>query len=159
MKRAPGMLMLLSALLFAGALSADRGLHQHELTVEGAWIREAPPVAKVMAGYLTIHNPAQEPAVLEGAESPLFDRIEIHRTGMKGGMAGMERQRSVTIPARGQLEFVPGGLHLMLMGPKKPLAAGSMATITLRFKGGQKLPAQFTVRAAGEGGSQHGHHR
>ncbi len=156
MKRIPGILTLLSVLLFAGALFADCDLHRHEPAVEGAWIREAPPVAKVMAGYLTIHNPAEEEIVLEGAESPLFDKIEIHRTGMKGGMASMERQQGVMIPARGQVKFAPGGLHLMLMGPKKPLAAGATATITLRFKGGQTLPMQFTVRAAAEGAAQHG---
>ncbi len=158
MKGIPGILMLLSVLLFAGALFADCDLHRHEPAVEGAWIREAPPVAKVMAGYLTIRNPAAEAVVLEGAESPLFDRIEIHRTGMKGGMASMERQQGVTIPARGQVKFVPGGLHLMLMGPKKPLVAGSTATITLRFKGGHTLPVQFTVRAAAEEPVQHGEH-
>lgn len=158
MKRSPGILVLLSVLLFAGGLFADSDLHRHEPAVEGAWIREAPPVAKVMAGYLTIHNPAEEAVVLEGAESPLFDRIEIHRTGMKGGMASMERQQGVTIPARGQVKFAPGGLHLMLMGPKKPLVAGSTATITLRFKGGHALPAQFIVRAAAEGAAQHGDH-
>ncbi len=157
MKRTPRILMLLSILLFAGALFAECDLHRHGPAVEAAWIREAPPVAEVMAGYLTIHNPAEEAVVLEGAESPLFDRIEIHRTGMKGGMAGMERQQGVTIPARGRVEFAPGGLHLMLMGPKKPLAAGSTATITLHFKGGQTLPAQFTVRAGGDGSSQHRH--
>ncbi|HFC53127.1 MAG TPA: copper chaperone PCu(A)C [Gammaproteobacteria bacterium] len=158
MKRIPGILTLLSILPFAGVLFAECDLHRHEPGVEGAWIREAPPVVKVMAGYLTIHNPTEEEMVLEGAESPLFDRIEIHRTEMKGGMAGMERQQGVTIPARGRVEFAPGGLHLMLMGPKKPLAAGSTATITLHFKGGQTLPVQFTVRAGGDGSSQHGHH-
>ncbi len=157
MRRAVGKLTLVLVLLYAGILYADGGLHPYGLTVEEAWIRQAPPVAKVMAGYLKIHNPTDKALVLQGAESSLFDKVEIHRTEMKDGMAGMKRQKYLEIPAHGQVEFAPGGLHLMLIGPKKAFSAGDTVSITLLFEGGQTLPVQFTVRPMG-GAGQHHHH-
>jgi len=146
-------------LLFAAAVLAEGGLHHHGPTVDGAWIRQAPPVATVTAGYLTIHNPNEKPLVLEGADSPLFARVEFHRTRMDGGMAAMERQASVTIPPHGRVEFAPGGLHLMLFGPEKLLQVGEAVTINLRFEGGRNLPVSFSVRSWSGEKTQHGHHQ
>ncbi|RMD70852.1 MAG: copper chaperone PCu(A)C [Gammaproteobacteria bacterium] len=58
--------------------------------VEHPWIPEAPPNAKVLAGYMTLVNTGDAPEVLTGVESPLFQRVEMHRMVMEKGMARME---------------------------------------------------------------------
>jgi len=146
------------SLLLAGAAFAGGESHRRGPAIEAAWIRQAPPVARVMAGYMTLRNPSDEVLILRGAESPFFEKVEIHRTRMKGGMAGMMRQELVEIPPHGELEFAPGGLHLMLTGPKRPLGVGDAVTITLLFDGGHSLPVRFTVRPL-EGMERSGNHQ
>jgi copper(I)-binding protein len=53
----------------------------------------------------------------------------------------------------------PGGLHIMLIGLKKPLVAGQTFPLRLRFEKAGELPVEVTVRkiAAGEG-AEHSHH-
>ncbi len=157
MRHAIEKLLLLLLLSWAMPLLAEGTRHGQGPVVENAWIPEAPPVARVMAGYLVIRNPADDVLVLKGAESSSFHKVEIHRTEMRDGMATMKRQERVEIPPRGRLELAPGGLHLMLIGPKKRLDDGDEVTITLQFEGGRALPVQFTVRPM-EGMAHHHHH-
>jgi len=43
----------------------------------------------VLAGYLTLHNPGDRAVTVVGAESPDFERVEIHRTELRDGVARM----------------------------------------------------------------------
>ena len=45
----------------------------------------------------------------------------------------MKMLREVAIPAGKTVAFKPGGYHLMLIGLRKPLTAGSVLTLILRF--------------------------
>jgi copper(I)-binding protein len=77
----------------------------------------------------------------------------------------MQRLDSVEVPAGGKVEFAPGGLHLMLIGPKAPLAEGAAVPITLSFRSGAEIAVEAKVLAkppaaagAGDhGGMHHGH--
>jgi copper(I)-binding protein len=53
----------------------------------------------------------------------------------------------VEVPAGGKAEFKPGGLHLMLIGPKKPLEMGGVVPIRLTFRSGATLDVQAMVMA------------
>jgi copper(I)-binding protein len=55
---------------------------------------------------------------------------------------------AVAVPAGGEVEFAPGGLHLMCMNPRAMLRAGSTVPVTLQFSDGTSLPAKFAVRTA-----------
>ncbi len=139
-------LFTVGLLLFAGVGYAGCGQHDSKPFVKNAWIREAPPVAKVMAGFMSISNPADKAAVLLGAESPLFEKVELHRSTMENGVAGMEQQEKMEIPARGEVDFSPGGFHLMLINPKQLLKVGDTVAVTMKFAGGKSVPVVFTIR-------------
>jgi len=70
----------------------------------------------------------------------------IHRTVVKGGMAGMEHAPQVELTPNASLIFSPGGYHLMLMNPRRALHAGDRVYINLEFRGGVVLPVAFEVR-------------
>jgi copper(I)-binding protein len=129
----PGLLLLL-------AQSAQA------LEVENAWIREAPPSAQMMGGFMTLKNDSDKPMVLTGAHSKAFKMIMLHRTVEKDGMARMIHQDKVVIPAHGTLEFKPGSYHIMMPSPAKRLVAGDKVTITLEFEGGKHVDVVYTVR-------------
>ncbi len=140
---------------FALALSLLMGVPtsfaaESGLIVEDPWVREAPPVAKVLAAYLVVDNKSGQVRVLKGASSPAFERVEIHKTEVRDGVANMLRQDQVQIPAQGSLVFKSGGYHLMLIGPKKSLRAGDQIALSLSFANGEEIALQAEVRKAME---------
>lgn len=141
---------LAKALILAGAVwsgvAAAAGMG---LMVENPWIREAPPTAKAVGGFMVVHNHGSQERALVAAESPAFNEVQLHRTEMHGEMAKMVQQSRVALAAGGSVNFEPGGLHIMLMGPKQVLKAGDQVPVSLRFENGETMQVTFEVRAAG----------
>ena len=124
-------------------------------SVDGAWIRAAPPGARMTAGYLTIENPTGEALRIVGARSDAFDEIELHATISEGGVARMRQESGVTVPAGGAVAFSPGGRHLMLFGPTRPLAEGDTVDLVIELADGAELSA--TARVSRDGSTVHEH--
>lgn len=147
--------LLASLSIFAGMLpallcSAD------PLMINDAWIREAPPVSKVQAAYMQLHNNSDKDLTLTAASSPLFSRIEFHRTEMSNGMMRMLQEKTLRIPAGGKLHLQPDGIHMMLFNPQQPLHAGDKVPLTLSFSDQQERNITITVKKA-SGVQQHQH--
>lgn len=123
-----------------------------DLQIKDAWIKAAPPGVKVMAAYMEIQNPGQAQQVLVGVTSPAFARVEMHRTVISDNMAKMEQIQDLAIPAQGSVVMQPGGLHLMLMDPIKPLNAGDKVPMTIALGSGEQIPVTAVVRAGKMGG-------
>ena len=116
------------------------------LVVRDAWIREAPPNAVALAGYMMMENQSNNEQSLIGATSDSFGNIMIHRTVQEGGMARMKHQKAVVIPAKGSVTFAPNSYHLMLMNPGQSLRSGYQVTIKLFFSNDSTLSIDFEVR-------------
>lgn len=116
------------------------------ITVRDAWIREAPPNAVSLAGYMVIENPSDSEQSLVSATSDVFGMVTIHRTAHEGGMARMHHQKMVSIPARAEVVFKPGSYHLMLVEPRRALRAGDKVVVNLFFANGSKPSITFDVR-------------
>ncbi len=128
------------ALLFSANVFAD------SLTINNAWSPEAPPTARVMAGYMDIHNNGNKEILVEKVTSPQFKTIEIHRTVEKNGMSMMVWQPHVHVPAGKVTKLEPGGKHLMLMHPVKRLKAGDKIKLILYLSNHQQQTVIATVR-------------
>lgn len=126
-------------------------LASEDIAVRQPWVREAPPMSSMLAGYLTLQNNTGHAIKITGADSPAFRAVEMHRSVIRNGMATMIKQDYVTVPAHGKFIFAPGGYHLMLMHPKRPLKAGDKIRMTLRFGHGRRLSFDMPVRKAGAG--------
>lgn len=109
-----------------------------DLRVAGAYVpRPASP--DVGAAYFTVVNSGDTADELTGVTSDIAAKTMMHRsTGQTMEMIG-----SVPVPARGRLVFGPGGYHVMLEKPARPLRPGDHVTLTLRFR----RSAPITVRA------------
>jgi copper(I)-binding protein len=140
MKTAAGCAVLL--LLLVAACSADA---PQPPSVTDAWIRAAPPTARMHAGYLTIVNPSATALRVVGARSPDFDSIEIHQTIVDDGVARMRALPEVDVPARGRAVFEPGGRHLMLFGARRELARGDAVQLILELADAAPLTITATV--------------
>lgn len=83
--------------------------------VRNAWIPEAPPNARMLAGYLDLENAGSTPVVIVAARAEGFGRVEIHRTVTEDGVSRMRRQDRLVVDPGQTVTFEPGGLHLMFM--------------------------------------------
>lgn len=118
------------------------------LTVENAWIAEAPPVSKVMVAYMTIKNTGPKAIEIVRAESDLYSSIEFHETIHEDGMARMVRHESLNISANNKLELKRGGPHFMLFNPTKQLKAGDTVKIKLITKNNETKTVSIPVKKA-----------
>jgi len=82
--------------------------------VSQMWMRAAPPNARMLAAYVTVENLTQKNMTLIGAFAPDFGMAEIHKTM--------------------NLVMKPGGLHIMLMMPKKKFMVGDQVRICLVYQ-------------------------
>jgi len=124
------------------------------VVIENPWIREAPPTAKALAGYMKIRNHGSQ-KTLVSAESADFQSVMLHQTVTKDGMAMMIHRQRIELPNGIELIFEPGGYHLMLLRPRRPLRIGDQVAIDLLFVDGTRQEVEFTVRKGA--GSSEGH--
>lgn len=137
--------MLRLIIIWATLLLGSAPLSAIELTIEDAWIREAPPMAKTMGGFMVLNNPGSTDLHLVSAASPFFSRVMIHRTVIAEGVARMVHQLRVTLPAGQRIEFKSGSYHLMLMHPQRRFITGDHITVTLKFSDGDEIEHLFKV--------------
>jgi periplasmic copper chaperone A len=126
---------------------------------ENAWVPWAPPGLKVHVAYMTIVNRGATDQVIVSAESTDYERIELHRSVIKNGVSTMQSIDEVRVPANGRVEFAPTGLHLMLIGPRRPQAVDGHVQIVLRLSGGEEVDVSAVVRRRDDAGhGAHTHH-
>lgn len=102
-----------------------------ELEVTNLWSRATVPAASTGAVYGRFHNAGEQPLVITALESSIAKKVEIHRSTSREGMMGMEHVPQVRLASGEELRLEPGGMHIMLMGLKKPLERGSTFEIRI----------------------------
>lgn len=120
-----------------------------DLHVEQAWSRATPKSAANGAAFMTLRNAGKDADALTSAASTASKAVEIHATTMKDGVMQMRQVNQLDIPAGGAVELKPGGYHVMFIGLKAPLAAGSMVDLTLNFAKAGPVTLKLPVAAAG----------
>ncbi|MEE8108288.1 MAG: copper chaperone PCu(A)C [Gammaproteobacteria bacterium] len=111
-----------------------------------AWIREAPPGAQRLAGYLVIDNNLSTAITLTGVSSDAFATVQIHRTTMQDGVSRMRMIGELVIGPGQAQSLSPGGTHLMLIDPRAKLAAGDFVRLVLHFADQPDLALQVPVK-------------
>jgi len=115
------------------------------LKITRPWVREAPPSARVLAAYMSIENTGGTRITIIGISSPDFESAELHRTVVNDDVARMLHIRQLDVPANGTVNLAPGGIHLMLFGPKRMLTAGDTVTLTVQPINGTSLTVSAPV--------------
>jgi periplasmic copper chaperone A len=119
-----------------------------QIQINDAWIREAPPGASAMAGYMRITNNSGNNIILHNVSSPAFEAIEFHRSIEKDGVYVMEPHLHLHIAANATIELKPGDYHLMMFNPTSALKQGDTAKIELFFSDEQVINATIPVKKA-----------
>lgn len=115
------------------------------LAVDGGWVRLPAVPGRPAAAYFHIKGGAKD-STLVSVGSPAARAAEMHES-MAGGMKGIA---NVPVPAHGDLDFAPGGRHVMLFDVDPKLTAGKTMPLALRFADGRSLTTSARVVAAGD---------
>jgi len=118
------------------------------MSVSVCWIR-ALPENLPSGGYFKMTNSSGREVALTGVQTDAFGMAMLHQTREKNGMSTMAMVKQVPVPAHGTVSFAPGGYHVMLEKPRKPVTPGMNLPMTFLFSNGQKLTATCEVKSAG----------
>jgi hypothetical protein len=151
-------------LLMIIALSAlCRVAGAQDIEVKNAWIRGTVPAQKSTGAFMDIS--ARRNARLVSVQSNIADMVEIHRTSMQNGMMHMQgMDAGIELPAGKTVKLAPGGYHVMFMGLKQQMKAGTRVPLKLNFEfaDGKRESLEVTTEvrditgtSAGAGGHAH----
>ncbi len=134
-------------LIFVLSFSA-LGLHAAPgLVLDNAWIRATPPNAQVAGAFLSIENTGTVADRLLSVRTEAAARVEMHEMKMQGEMMQMrELKNGLVLPAKQTVALRPGGIHLMLIAPKQPIAEGQRISLIFHFENAGERTVQFIGR-------------
>ncbi len=118
-----------------------------DLVLSGAWARQSFGRAVNSAGFLTIKNIGASDDMLIGASSKISKRTELHTHIKDGNVMRMRRVKGgIKVPKGGRAELKSGGFHVMFIGLKEPLKAGTSFPLTLTFKNAGDVTLTMTAQ-------------
>ena len=119
--------------------------HRGPITISQAWSPATPPTATVAAVYFSVSNSGSQADLLLALSSPVAARVELHESRDAHGVLEMRELTSLPCPAGATVLSRPGGLHVMLIGLSRPLTAGTVFPLALRFRDAGTLTLQIPV--------------
>lgn len=140
-----------SAHLLAIGLSSLIGLNAMadqaaELDIENPFVREMPPTAPATGAFMTLLNSSDQDIAIVSAQSDAAKNVELHTHTHDNGVMRMREIPEILVPAMGQAELKPGGLHIMLINPTRALKEGDEVRINLTLKDGSNKEIIAPVR-------------
>lgn len=153
--------LLAIATLAASALASIAVAHDYEagaLKIDHPWARPSIGETKNSAAYFKIENTGKAADRLVSAKADIAERTELHESVDEGGVAKMlPLKDGIPVPADGEAELKPLGMHVMLMGLKSKLEEGQSFPMTLTFEKQGDVQVEVKIEA-GASGHNHSHH-
>jgi copper(I)-binding protein len=118
-----------------------------DLEIDNCWIRLLPQSLPA-GGYFKVKNKSAAGTELTGVHTDAYSSSMLHQTQDAGGMSKMVMAHDIAVPAHGELDFSPGGYHIMLEKPTRQLVVGEQIHFDFMFSGMVSVPAVCEVRPA-----------
>ncbi|QYD71132.1 copper chaperone PCu(A)C [Paraburkholderia edwinii] len=116
------------------------------MMVSDCWIRLLPGDLP-SGGYFSVMNMGHKPVDLLRVQTDAYGSAMLHQTVSNGSMSKMDMVDKVSVPADGTLAFKPGGYHVMLEQPKRPLKVGDRIPFIFVFSDGEHLQAECETKS------------
>ena len=134
--------ILIIAVILLSACAPSSGA----LTVNETWARPA-SIGENGAVYFVIQNETTSDDALISVSTDIASTAEAHMSMLNDqGVASMQMQEAVMVPAGESVTFKPGGLHIMLVDLKQDLKIGDTFTLILQFEKAGEITVQVEVR-------------
>jgi copper(I)-binding protein len=106
------------------------------------------PMGGTSAAYMTLVNSGSTADRLISASTDVAQTVELHETTMRDNVMQMAPVTGgIEVPANGQAELKPAGLHVMLIGLTRALQPGETVRLTLNFERTGTIVVDAPVRA------------
>lgn len=138
--------LILLSLFAASVMAKDAGV-----LTQGEHARVTPPGARNGAVFVTLTNLGDTEISAVDASGEIAKRVELHEHKHENGMMKMRQVEAIVLPPGQPVLLQKGGLHVMLIGLKKPLVAGETFTIELLLSNGKRQ--ELTVPVIGKDAS------
>jgi len=133
MQRIYKTVFFMTALLPLGALA--------KVTVTNPIIFATQQAGEPTAIFMELHNDGNEAVNLAMVQSSESANLVLHGT-QNGKMITTD---GIAIPANGNVQLKPGGLHIMVFDAAKALRAGERFPLTLMFDNGEKVATDAAI--------------
>ena len=133
MQRIYKTLFFMTALLPLSALA--------KVTVTNPIIFATQQAGEPTAIFMELHNDGNEAVNLAMVQSSESANLVLHGT-QNGKMITTD---GIAIPANGNVQLKPGGLHIMVFDAAKVLRAGERFPLTLMFDNGEKVATDAAI--------------
>ena len=151
-------LLLLLVLTVVTSVTLAEDFQVGSIHIGDPFSRALPPTSKNGAVYLTLTNHGHNPDQLVGAATPIAEHAEMHTHRMEDGMMKMRKVDQVELPPHEEVEFAPGGNHIMLIGLSQPLKEGERFQMMLHFKEAGHVMVEVAIESAGATSASHSEH-
>jgi periplasmic copper chaperone A len=118
------------------------------ITIDDPWARASIGATGNTAAYMKLENGGAAPDRLVAAKSDVAAHVSLHESRDDNGIMRMAPVAGIEVPAGGNAELKPLGLHVMLTGLNRPLKAGETFPMTLVFEKQGEVPVQVSVQHA-----------
>jgi periplasmic copper chaperone A len=129
------MLMLVFTIsLLLSACGAEKGIEVHN-----AWMRPAMQ-GENGAVYFVLHNHSSSADELVEVTFDAAEAVEIHESTVTvEDIIQMHKLSSVPLEPFAEIEFAPGGLHMMLVGLKQNFEINDHVEVVLHFRNSEDI--------------------
>lgn len=133
--------------LGAGIVALMLGMQAQagEVQISAAWARATAPGQDSAA--VSMHITSRKDANIVAVSSSAASSAEIHSMVHENGMMKMRALDALALKAGQEVALGDDGNHLMLIGLKKPLAAGDSVALTVTVQFADKRKEKVEVRA------------
>ncbi len=139
-----------SLLIALGFISATPAIAREKSActpqIQQGWIRLLPGGMPMHAGFGRIDNACPQPITIVAAKSISYGDVELHESRNIDGVNRMRQLKELRIAPKDAAVLKPGGMHLMLMDPVKPVKPGSRIVIVFTLSDGRELLGEFIAR-------------
>lgn len=118
--------------MLVASLLASASVHA-EVTVSNVWVRATVPQQKATGAFMRLSS--AKDSKLISVSSSLTPVVEVHEMSMQDNVMKMREVLPVELPAGKNVDFKPGGYHLMLQDLKQQVKVGDVVPLTLVFEG------------------------
>jgi len=118
------------------AMTKKTVVAKKNIVITNPWVRVVPPGSANTAAYMSIRSVRKSDALVRASvPRSLAMKTELHLSTMdpETGRMAMVQQKRVGIPRNRTRQLKMGSYHVMIMGLKKNVRAGTKVPITLRF--------------------------
>ena len=130
----------------AAALAQAHDYTVGALHIAHPWARATAQGQRIGGAYLAIDNHGAADRLLS-VRGAVAEALQLHSMALQGNVMHMREVDAIDVPAGAKVKLEPGGLHIMLVGLKAPLAAGSSFPLTLKFEKAGEVKVDVKVES------------